>query len=114
MAIGKNHIGKVTNENLDDWLSSLGFLYPVSDKQLDRFEKLYENYPYELEDKSIDVSSIINNKVVRKIKVFNLKIDPMDEEIETLKMVARKGQKKIPQHIIDKMKKNHQKGKDGK
>lgn len=114
MAISKKHIGKVTNENLDDWLSSLGFLYPITDRQLDRFDKIYEHYPYELEGKSIDVQSIINNQVIRKTKVLNLKIEKIEEEIQTLKMVARKGQKELPQHIVDKMKKNHQKGKNDK
>ena len=29
------------------------------------------------------------------------------EEIQSLRMVARKGKKELPQHIIDKMRKKH-------
>jgi hypothetical protein len=36
--------------------------------------------------------------------------EDIDEDIESLRMVARKGNKEIPQHIIDKMRKKHDTG----
>ena len=48
MAIDKKYIGKVTESNLDDWLHSTGFLYPTNEIQLERFEKLYEDYDFKL------------------------------------------------------------------
>ena len=33
---------------LDSWLGSTGFLYPASEIEQDRFNKLYEDYDYKL------------------------------------------------------------------
>ncbi|MFA6830574.1 MAG: hypothetical protein WCR67_07760, partial [Bacilli bacterium] len=58
--------------------------------------------------------SIIEGNICScETKVFNINIvDEVKNEIEELKMVARKGQD-IPQHILDKMTKKHRKNKDG-
>ena len=50
MAIDKKHIGKIFEENLDDWLHSTGYLYPMNEQQLDRFSKLYNDYDFKLKD----------------------------------------------------------------
>ena len=110
MAISKNHINKILSSDFDDWLASLGFLYPITDIQLDRFDKCYNEYEYNLDDAKIDVKSIINGSYVRKAKVvsfFSEDIEKENADFEELRMVARKGQSRIPQHIIDKMRKNH-------
>ena len=31
MAIDKKYIGKISDDNLDDWLHSTGFLYPTNE-----------------------------------------------------------------------------------
>ncbi|AWM14658.1 hypothetical protein DI487_12865 [Flavobacterium sediminis] len=115
MAIDKKYIGKVTNDNLDDWLHSTGFLYPTNEKQLDRFNKLYEEYDFKLKNATIDVKSIIEGTLCNKSKVISLDIsNSVINEIESLKMVARKGQSNLPKHIIDKMKKKHRDSDDTK
>ncbi len=108
MAIDKKYIGKITESNLDDWLHSTGFLYPTNEKQLERFNKLYEDYDFKLKNSTIDIKSIIEGTLCNKDKIIpiNLSSD-VSNEIENLKMVARKGQSNLPQHIIDKMKKKH-------
>lgn len=113
MAIDKKYIGKVTEDNLDVWLHSTGFLYPTNEKQLDRFNKLYEDYDFKLKDATIDVKSIIEGTLSNKTKVIPLNIDSdINNEIESLKMVARKGQSNLPKHIIDKMRNKHRDSND--
>lgn len=109
MAIDKKYIGKVTESNLDDWLHSTGFLYPTNEIQLERFEKLYEDYDFKLKNATIDIESIIKGTLLcNKGQVIPLNLDAdIKKEIEDIKMVARKGQNNLPQHIIDKMRKNH-------
>ncbi|MBN8623213.1 MAG: hypothetical protein J0L47_08810 [Flavobacteriales bacterium] len=116
MAIDKKYIGKVTESNIDDWLHSTGFLYPTNEKQLERFEKLYEDYDFKLKNATIDIQSIINGTYLcNKSKIIPINLDAdVKKEIEDIKMVARKGQNNLPQHIIDKMRKNHRDNDDTK
>lgn len=116
MAIDKKYIGKVTESNLDDWLHSTGFLYPTNVIQLERFEKLYEDYDFKLRNATIDIESIIKGRLLcNKSAITPLNLDTsVKKEIEDIKMVARKGQNNLPQHIIDKMRKNHRDSDDTK
>lgn len=108
MAIDKKHIRKITESNLDDWLHSTGFLYPINEKHLERFNKLYEDYDFKLKNARIDIKSIIEGTLYKKEKIIPINLNrDISNEIENLKMVARKGQDNLPQHIIDKMKKKH-------
>lgn len=109
MAIDKKYIGKISDDNLDDWLHSTGFLYPTNEKQLERFNKLFEDYDFKLNNAVIDVTSIINGTLCNKTKIIPLNISlDISSEIENLKMVARKGQtNNLPKHIIDKMRNKH-------
>lgn len=92
---------------LDSWLGSTGFLFPSDELELDRFNKLYEDYDYKLEDKSIDPIAVINNTFHREPKVITMFEEDVVGEVGNLRMVARKGKKDLPQHIIDKMRKKH-------
>lgn len=109
MAIDKKYIGKITEDNLDDWLHSTGFLYPRNEKQLDRFNKLFEDYDFKLNNVTIDVTSILNGTLYNKTKIIPLNLSSdFNNEIESLRMVARKGQSNnLPKHIIDKMRNKH-------
>src|SRR5690625_7101196 len=61
-----------------------------------------------LKDATIDIKSIIEDTLCNKNKVIPMSLDvDVSNEIENLRMVARKGQDNLPQHIIDKMKKKH-------
>jgi len=92
---------------LDSWLSSTGFLFSGNEIELDRFNKLYEDYDYKLDNISIDPITIINNTFHREPKVIPMFENDVDEEISSLRMVARKGNKDLSQHIIDKMRRKH-------
>ena len=109
MAIDKKYIGKITEDNLDDWLHSTGFLYPRNEKQLDRFNKLFEDYDLKLNNVTIDVTSILNGTLCNKTKIVPLNLSSdFNNEIESLRMVARNGQSNnLPKHIIDKMRNKH-------
>lgn len=109
MAISKKHKGKIDNSNLNDWLSSLGFLCPITDLHLDRFDKQYGDYPYKLSNASIDAKAIIDGTYKTKTKVINIKSVEFDNNISQLKMVARKGQSGLSQDIINKMRAKHKK-----
>ncbi|MDF4203902.1 hypothetical protein PXD56_13090 [Maribacter sp. SA7] len=92
---------------LDSWLSSTGFSFPRNEVELDRFNKIYEDYEYKLDNISIDPISIINNTFHRVPKVIEMFSSDVDEEVDTLRMVARKGNEDLPQHIIEKMRRKH-------
>ncbi|ALM20313.1 hypothetical protein AAT17_03165 [Nonlabens sp. MIC269] len=94
-------------EQLDSWLGSTGFLYPENEIELDRFNKLYEDYDFKLDYKSIDPIAIINNTFYREPKVITMFEEDVAGEVESLRMVARKGKEDLPQHIIDKMRRKH-------
>lgn len=93
--------------HLDSWLASTGFLFSSNEMELDRFNKLYEDYDYKLDDIYIDPIAIISNTFHREPKVITIFENDLEEEIESLRMVARKGKKDLPQDIIDKMRRKH-------
>lgn len=109
MAIDKKYIGEITEDNLDDWLHSTGFLYPRNEKQLDRFNILFEDDDFKLNNARIDITSILNDTLCNKTKIIPLNLSSdFNNEIESLRMVARKGQSNnLPKHIIDKMRNKH-------
>jgi hypothetical protein len=100
---------KINNENLNEWLNSTGFLYPTNELELARFNKLYADYDFKLKDAPIDVHAIISGNICPNIKplVIVKEDENFKNEIEPLKMAARKGNQNLPQHIIDKMRKHH-------
>lgn len=102
-------IQKIQLDHLDNWFASTGYLYPVNEIQLERFNKLYQDYDFKLKSKKIDVNSIVNGTIRCAKIVFPWKDVIENENFESLRMAARKGQSEIPQHIIDKMLKNHSK-----
>lgn len=94
-------------EQLDSWLSSTGFMFPSNELELDRFDRLYQDYDFKLDSQSIDPLAIMNNTFHKKDKVIQMFKEDLIEDIESLRMVARKGSSNLPQHIIDKMRKKH-------
>lgn len=102
--------GLIDESNLDIWLSSSGYLFPRNETELSRFEKLYADYNFKLEDKSIDINSIINGTLTCQTKVISLFDSEEEKDIQELKMAARKGIQSIPKDILTKMKNKHQDG----
>lgn len=111
MADNKKHIFDL--ETLDHYLGSTGFICPRNERQLDLFEKLYEGFDFKLKDSRIDFTAIISNQLNKK-SVIRLLKDDNTNEINELKMAARKGSQGLSQDIIDKMYEKHRKKSDDK
>ena len=108
MTTSNVNIKKISIENVNEWLSSTGFLYPTNELELERFNKLYVDYDFKLKDLHIDIQSIVGSSFCPNINSFALtKDENIVNEIQELRMAARKGNQNIPQHIIDKMRKHH-------
>ena len=107
MAQNKKHI---TPENITEWLSSTGFLFPRNEVELERFEKLYGDLDLGLTGKEIDPDKIIND-TFKEEKTLKMPDSIQQEEISPYRMAARKGNN-LPKHIMDKIKKNQSKSKD--
>lgn len=109
MSQNKKYSGKIDVNNIDEWLSSTGFLFPQNELQLVRFNELYADYDFKLKDASIDVKAIITgNLCALKTTLRIIENNEINKEIEELRMVARKGQV-LPDNIIEKMRQKHQK-----
>ncbi len=112
--MGTNNKNKINNNNLEEWFRSTGFLFPTNELELARFNKLYADYDFKLKDVLIDAKSIVEGNICScSTKVFRIeKTEELKNEIEELRMVARKGHD-VPKHILDKMVKKHRKNNDG-
>jgi hypothetical protein len=111
MAADKKNKEILDINNIDEWLRSTGFLFPKTELQLARLNKLYEDYDFKLKNASIDINSIVEGNICFcRSQIIKFEGNSQ-EEFETLKMVARKGHE-IPSHIIDKMKQKHRKNND--
>jgi len=107
MAQNNSHI---TADNVTEWMASTGFLFPRNELELARFEILYRDTVIDLTGYLIDPEVIVGRK--QRSNVIALKPVPRDiPDMVPYKMVARKGGA-VPQHILDKMKKNNQQRKD--
>jgi len=100
MAQSKIHI---TTDNMAEWLASTGFLFPRNETEMARFDKLYPEEADDVSNFEVDCTRILNGTL--KTKVIPLNKEAREEDIIPLKMVARKGGN-LPQHILDKIKKN--------
>lgn len=101
----------ITPDNMAEWLASTGFLFPRNEMEISRFDKLYPDEQEDVSDFQVDCTSIFN-MTLKTAHVIPLKKEAEEKDIIPLKMVARKGSS-VPQHILDKMKKNqHGRAKD--
>lgn len=94
----------INSDNITEWLASTGFLFPRNEAELDRFNKLYEDFDILISEPNPE-------------KIMNLKAKPLErpilemktkQEIDGYRMVARNGNN-LPSHIMDKIKKNQDK-----
>ena len=100
MAQNKSHI---TPDNMAEWLASTGFIFPRTMRELMRFEKLYGDVVINLEGSQIDPEKILGSTGPADVK--QLPQEAKEGKIH-FRMAARKGDSNIPQHILDKIKKN--------
>lgn len=109
MANNKNL--QLTSDNIFEWLCSTGYLLPSNEVELSRFERLGQELDFQVNENAIDPFAIINGTRQRKkLSISNTTVAfPNQEE---LRMAARK-HKGLPSNILDQIKKNQQKKKDG-
>lgn len=96
---------KITPNNIHGWLAALGYIFPSTEGELMRFERLHAGT-------QIPEGELIDPEVVlgRKPKAPTATVKKMDAPITLpFKMAARNGTEKIPQRILDKIKRNQQK-----
>lgn len=92
---------------LDYHLGDMGFLYPVNEIQMDRFNVLFKDFDYKLKNTQIDCLSIIKGRA-RQGEVRRLE-NLSEDDIAQLRMVARKGISDLPQDVLDKIYGKHRK-----
>lgn len=96
-----------SKKKLVDLFQAKGLLFPTTVQEVEAFEKLNTEEPSKPMD--WDAPEAILKRGVQKLQGLQaINDEGQGNEIEELKMVARKGNN-LPQHIIDKMKANHKK-----
>lgn len=105
MATKKNT--NIDTDRFDELLAIAGFTFPRNDTELEQFEALYENYDFKLADVRINPDVIIDGSFTSKGKVFRIHNTEEQQDINEIRLAARKGSEVIPQSILDKMKRKH-------
>jgi len=94
-----------TMEELYNLLCSDGFLPPRNEEELLETERRMEGYQFENDERHVDVHAIINGA---SCEVVRMKSYDDGIEVESFGMAARNFEN-LPQSVIDKIKKQHQK-----
>lgn len=90
-----------------DLFQSKGLLFPETENEVEEFESFNsanDERPADWEAPE----QIIKRGLQKLQQIKSADEDSLNEEIEELRMVARKGNN-LPQHVIDKMKAKHRK-----
>ena len=100
----------ISSDRFDELLVIAGYTYPRTDKELELFESVYEDYDTELKGIRINPVEIINNSFKKKGKVVKFQDEDEHKDINEIRFAARNGIEEIPQSILDKMKSKHKDG----
>lgn len=108
--VTKKKSNKINADRFDELLAIAGFIYPRNDNELEQFELLYNDYDFKLKNERINSKEIISQSFEKKGKVVRCRNDEEQQDIDDLRIAARKGKEQIPQSILDKMKSKHRDG----
>lgn len=97
----------ISADRFDELLAIAGFTYPRTDNELEQFEFLYKDYDFKLKGVRVNPNEIINQSFEKKGKILKLRDEEEQQDINELRIAARKGKEQIPQSILDKMKSKH-------
>jgi len=100
----------INADRFDELLAIAGYTFPRNDNELEQFELLYKDYDFKLKEVRINPEDIINNSFKKQGKVFILRDKEEQQDINELRIAARKGSEQIPKLILDKMKRKHNDG----
>jgi hypothetical protein len=106
----KNKGTNINADRFNELLAIAGYTYPRNDKELEQFELIYEDYDFKLKNIRIDPNEIINQSFEKKGQVLKLRDEDEQQDINELRIAARKGSEQISQSILDKMKRKHKDG----
>lgn len=108
--VAKNKNNNINADRFDELLSIAGYIYPRNDNELEQFELLYKDYDFKLKNVRVNPEEIINQSYKKQGKVLKLRNDEEQQDINELRIAARKGNEQIPKSILDKMKRKHNNG----
>lgn len=100
----------INDSNIYEWLCSTGHLLPGNEKELNRFERLFPGDEIVVNENAVDPFVIISGNRKKQSFVSTFLEPDAANEMEQLRMAARKHRENLPSHIIDQIQKNHQKG----
>ncbi|QNF34410.1 hypothetical protein HUW51_17390 [Adhaeribacter swui] len=97
----------INEDNLEEWMHSVGYFLPRSEKELNRFERLNPEVTRSVKDDEVDPFAILNGSWKPKaiVAIFD---HELNDEIQDLRMAARNNAD-ISQDVIEKMKANQKK-----
>lgn len=98
----------LNKKKIIDLFQSKGLLFPETEKEVEEFELLFNSVENENPADWDAPEQIIKRGLQKLQQIKSASEDSLSEEIEGLRMVARKGNN-LPQHVIDKMKAKHKK-----
>lgn len=94
-------------EKVIEWLCSTGYLFPSNEIELNRFNKLFSDV--EIKESTVSIERILSGNVRSFPESDIFKTEVEQQVIKDFKMVARKGLEGLPDHIIEKMRRNQNK-----
>ena len=98
---------EIRESSVIEWIHSVGYFLPRTELEMNRFERLHTPVQRTVKDEQVDPMAILNGSwQPRPIKP--LEDDTLTEDIDELRMAARKSQG-LPDHIIDKIRANNKK-----
>lgn len=101
---------KITPDNIDEFLAISGYIFQSSEEELRKFDILYEDYELKNKDFRINPDEIIGGTFKKQGRVFSIKDEENEDDVNQVRMAARKANEEIPQSILDKMKRRHRDG----
>lgn len=99
------------------FFGSIGLAFPRSQQELEVFNKLYSNYKFKISSKSVNPNQIydvdFDNSTINKSYSSVKQSISLNKTIDGWRMAARNNESKLPEDILEKMKKNHEKKSKG-
>lgn len=96
----------ISPDNLNEWLASVGYLFPSNEAEMERFDALYKGEAEIITDSDVSVERILSGRV-KSIPFTHTTQSESTSQFTQYSMAARKGSD-LPSHILDKIKKNQE------
>jgi hypothetical protein len=100
-------------EEFEAMLCSTGYLPPRNEDELDFFNQLYEGYMSRIEDRHVDIDTIVNGKC-RVISMSSISYEEqtnlcskVSDDADGRYSMAARNYMNLPNNILEKMKKQH-------